>query len=186
MVEQRRLAEHTHGRIGRIGKGGRRQRLLGDGVEPAQQLGGLVPGALGVPRQGVKAGNVVVLAQALIEKILLVELVHHREVALEPRVLAVLLQPTQTNRVERPQVHLIEIEGDVFLIQPVGDARRQFLRRLVGEGDHQQVFRRHAFVLDQVDNALDEREGLAGAGASDDQERAIGGGDGLYLRWIRS
>ena len=46
---------------------------------------------------------------------------------------------------------------------------------------YQQIFWCNAFVLDQVDNALDKREGLAGTRTGNDQQRAVGGGNGLFL-----
>ena len=97
----------------------------------------------------------------LVEEVLLVELVEQREAALEPGEFAVILQHAQADGVERAEVHLVQVELDVQLGQPVGDAGGQLARCLVGEGDDQQRLGRDALVGDEIDDPLDQREGLA-------------------------
>ena len=82
------------------------------------------------------------------------------------------------------EVHLVQIELDVQIGKAVRDARGQLARGLVGEGDDKQRLRRDAFLRDEIDDALDQREGLAGAGARDDEHRAFGGEDGFELLWV--
>ena len=52
---------------------------------------------------------------------------------------------------------------------------------LAGEGEEQDVFRVHPLFFHQVGQAVDQGAGLAAARAGDDQDRALGGGDGLVL-----
>jgi hypothetical protein len=60
----------------------------------------------------------------------------------------------------------------------------QLARCLVGERDDEQRLRRDTLVLDEVDDALDKGERLAGARARDDQHRAVGSQDGFQLLWV--
>ena len=52
---------------------------------------------------------------------MLVELVHHREIPLQPCKFTVLLQPAQTNGVECPQIHLIQIKTHSDRNHTIGD-----------------------------------------------------------------
>ena len=54
----------------------------------------------------------------------------------------------------------------------LAQALAHLLRRLVGEGDRQDLPRRHP-ALDQPRDAVDQDAGLAGAGAGEDEERPV-------------
>ena len=60
-------------------------------------------------------------------------------------------------------------------------AMQHLARRLVGEGDAEDVVRAHLPGLDQPGDAGGENAGLAGSGTGQDQGRLIGKGDGLEL-----
>lgn len=85
---------------------------------------------------------------------------------------------------ESAEVHLVQVELDVQLGEPVGDPGGQLARGLVGEGDDQQRLGRDALVGNEIDDALDQREGFARSGPGDDEHRAIGGQDCFQLLWI--
>src|SRR5690606_16194459 len=108
-------------------------------------------------------GQVAKILDVLVEEVLLVELVEQRKAALEPSKFAELLQQPQADGVERAEVHLVQVELNAQLGQTIRNASRQLARGLVGEGDNQQRLGGDAFLRDEIDNALDQREGLAGA-----------------------
>ena len=54
----------------------------------------------------------------------------------------------------------------------------------VGEGDREDVPRRHAFFGDQVGDAMSDDARLAGAGAGENQQRAFGCLDGFALLFV--
>src|SRR5260221_5737276 len=66
------------------------------------------------------------------------------------------------------------------------DTLAHLARRLVGEGDGHDLRGRHAFVFDQVGDAVDDDTGLSGAWAGDDQERPSRGLHRLPLRRVQS
>ena len=150
------------------------ERFLADLVEPLEQALRLRPAArLVVAHDELGIGQFAELLDALVQEVLLVELVEQREAALEPGELAEVLQDAQADRVEGAEVHLVQVELDAQLGQPVRDAGGQLARCLVGEGDDQQRLGGDAFVGDEIDDALDQREGLARARPRDDEYRAI-------------
>ena len=57
---------------------------------------------------------------------------------------------------------------------------------LVGEGHGQNVEGADLVLSDQVGDAVSDDPGLAAAGPGHDEERAIDGLDGLFLRWVKS
>ncbi len=120
----------------------------------------------------------------LVEEVLLVELVEQREAALEPGELAEVLQQPQADGVKGTEVHLVQIELDTQIDQPIGDARSQLACGLVGKSDDKQRFRRDAFLRDEIDDALDQRESLARSRPCDDEHRAISGQNGGKLLGI--
>ena len=122
---------------------------------------------------------------ALVQEVLLVELVKQREAAFEPGELAEVLQDAQADRVEGAEVHLVQVELDAQLGQPVRDAGGQFACRLVGEGDDEQRFGRDPLMLDEVDDSLNERERLTGSRPCNDEYRAFSREDGFELLGIR-
>ncbi|MCY1528145.1 hypothetical protein D9M68_632400 [compost metagenome] len=168
-----------------FGGGGQRgdvERLLADLVEPLEQVFRLRPAArLVVAHDELGVRQFAEFLDALVQKVLLVELIEQREAALEPGELAEVLQQPQADGVEGAEVHLVQIELDAQIGQPVGNARGQLARGLVGEGDDKQRLRSDAFLRDEIDDALDQREGFTGTGACDDEHRAIGGEDGFEL-----
>ena len=72
-----------------------------------------------------------------------------------------------------------DLAGARWLDQAVG-AREHLARGAAGKRQQQDAFGRHA-LLDQVGDATGERPGLAGAGAGDDQHRAVAARDRLEL-----
>ncbi|MCY1394485.1 hypothetical protein D9M71_94060 [compost metagenome] len=85
---------------------------------------------------------------------------------------------------EGAEVHLVQVELDVQLGQPIGDAGSELARGLVGEGDDQQRLGGYPLVGDEIDNALDQCEGFARPGPGDDEHRTIGGQNGFKLLWV--
>src|SRR3546814_21059152 len=80
---------------------------------------------------------------------------------------------------EGAKVHLVQVELDAQLAQPVGDAGGQLARSLVRECDYEQRLGGDALVRDEIDDALNQRECLACTRACDDVYRAVGRNDGL-------
>ncbi len=66
------------------------------------------------------------------------------------------------------------------------DAFAHLARRLVGEGDREDLGRPGAAGGDEMGEAGGQRRGLAGAGAGEDQHRAFGGQHGLALRGVEA
>ncbi len=127
-------------------------------------------------------GELLKLVQVLEEEIALVELVHHGEVFLQPSELPMLLKQPQAYGVERADVHFVHIYGHAFLHEPPGHAGNDFLGGLLGERGHEKLLRLDTLLDDQMHNALDKREDLAGARPGNDEERPlVVGDDGLLL-----
>ncbi len=80
-------------------------------------------------------------------------------------------------RVESAHVERLR---DALADQPV-EPRAQLARRLVGEGDRQDVPGRDQARLDQVGDAVDDDAGLARARPGQDEQRPIGMGHRLPL-----
>ena len=93
--------------------------------------------------------------------------------------------PTQnagTDGVEGPDPH-----GSLNAFSQSGfNTGHHFLRGFVGEGDRENVVRADAHRAHQVDDALREHFGLAGARSGDHQCLAVPGGDSLFLLWVES
>ena len=70
--------------------------------------------------------------------------------------------------------------GDARANEPL-DPLGHLPRRLVREGDGEDLVGADAVFPDQVSDPMGERPGLAAAGAGDDQDRALGMQDGLAL-----
>ncbi len=71
--------------------------------------------------------------------------------------------------------------GDAEAAYQFFNALAHFGGGLVGEGHRQDRFRHHAFVLDQVGDAVGDDARFAAAGAGQDQHGAFGGFDGFAL-----
>ena len=63
-------------------------------------------------------------------------------------------------------------------------AREHLAGGAVGEGEQEDAVRRDA-ALDEVDDAVDERAGLARPGGGEDEQGAVGGGGGLELLGVQ-
>ncbi len=85
---------------------------------------------------------------------------------------------------EGAEVHLVQVELDVQLGQPIGDAGSELARGLVGEGDDQQRLGGDPLVCDEINDAFYQREGLARPGPGNDEHRAFGGQNGFKLLGI--
>jgi hypothetical protein len=85
--------------------------------------------------------------------------------------------------VEQPQAEAVE-GGDEDVdpggARDGGDPLAHLPRRLVGEGDREDLVRVDA-LLEQPADAVDDDPGLPGAGAGEDEERPLGGGHRLAL-----
>ena len=110
-----------------------------------------------------------------VEQVLLVLAVHDGEAGREARGLGVAAEQAVADGVEgaAPQ------PGDV-VGQEVRDAVEHLARGFVGEGQEQDVRRRHA-ILHEVGHAIGERPRLPAARARDDQRRPRRGGHGGAL-----
>src|SRR3546814_20234355 len=75
---------------------------------------------------------------------------------------------------EGAKVHLVQVELDAQLAQPVGDAGGQLARSLVRECDYDQRLGGDALARDEIDDALTQRECLASTRACVDEYRAVG------------
>lgn len=69
---------------------------------------------------------------------------------------------------ERADIHFVHIHGHAFLHEPPSHAGNDFLGGLLGERGHQKLLRLDALVNDQMHDALDKGEGLAGARSGND------------------
>ncbi len=96
----------------------------------------------------------------------LVLFVGHPESAPQTDRLGVLAKDVQAERVQRPSSHAVGA-----IAQPAVQAGRDLFRRLVGEGDRADALGREALLLDQVLDAADQAERLAGAGPGEDEGR---------------
>lgn len=132
------------------------------------------------------AGDVAVVGKALVDEVLLIKLIHHGEIALEAREIAVFAEPAQADGMEGAQVHFIEVEADTELVKAGGDASDQLAGGFVGEGDDKKRFGSGVLFQDEVDDAFNKRERFAGAGAGDDEKRPVRGSDGLELGRVGS
>ena len=79
-----------------------------------------------------------------------------------------------------PALH--EIHARAQLIE----ARRDLVRRLVGEREDADSIRVDSMILDEESNALDEAERLSCTGAGQDEDRAQGSFNRLSLRQGRN
>ena len=110
-----------------------------------------------------------------------VGLVVDRERRRVPQHLRVAAQDAHTCGVERGHPHLLRHRPDER-----ADAGLHLLRGLVGEGDRQDLERRHVLLFDQVGDAVGEHARLARAGTGDDQKRPFGVDDGIELGGIQA
>ena len=65
------------------------------------------------------------------------------------------------------------------------EALAHLARRLVRERDREDLVRLHAACTDEMRDAVGQDARLAGAGACDDEQRALGREDGLALRLVQ-
>ncbi len=89
-------------------------------------------------------------------------------------------QQARTQRVERAEPHAADAVPDQLL-----HASTHLAGRLVGEGDGADLVGAHAPCRDHVRDPVREHAGLAAAGAGKDEQRSIGGLDGLTLGRIQ-
>ena len=134
-----------------------------------------------VAHDELRVGQRPELVDALVEEVLLIELIEQREAALEPSELPEILEDAQAYRVERAKVHLVQVELDAQLAQSVGDAGRQLARSLIGERNDEQRLRGDVHMHYQVDDSLNERESLARTRPRDNKNGAIRRMNGLKL-----
>ena len=79
-----------------------------------------------------------------------------------------------------PALHEIHARAQLL------EARRDLVRRLVGEREDTDSIRVHSKVFDEESNALDEAKGLPRTGAGQDEDRAYGSFNRLSLRQGRN
>jgi hypothetical protein len=111
---------------------------------------------------------------------LLVRLVSDAKARLEIDALAELAQDLGAKTMDRPTLHAINAIAQL-VVQPLGNLSG----RLVRKSENADPGRVNCQVLDQEPDALDEAEGLAGAGTRDNEEglRLRFDGGALARRW---
>ena len=108
--------------------------------------------------------------------------VEDREIAVQPDQLGMGAEHLGGDRMERAEPrHSFQRAA-----RQLGHAIAHFPRRLVGEGDAEDLARPRQAAGDEVGEARGQRRGLAGAGAGEDQHRAFGRQHGLALRRIEA
>ncbi len=132
------------------------------GVEPVV-LGRRDAGVDGAGREPL--GVEVEVAQHVAHQPHRIGLVVDRERRREAQLVGVATQDPHARRVERRDPHLLGDRPDKG-----GDPLLHLGRGLVGEGDGEDLERRHALGTDQVGDAGRQNPGLAGPGARDDEQ----------------
>ena len=94
---------------------------------------------------------------------------------------AVLAQDPHARRVEGGDERRLEPDRQEERLDPAG----HLTRRLVGEGDGQQVARRDTALAGEPGDPVGDDARLAAPGAGQDEERPVTGGDGLALRRVQ-
>ena len=118
----------------------------------------------------------VLLAKDLLhERLLVVRVVDH-EPPVDADGLAIRPQDARAERVEGAGLDVAAAFAD-----EADDPLAKFGRRPVREGDRKDPPRGHPVDADEVRDPVREDAGLAGAGAGQDQQRALGRGDGAGL-----
>ncbi len=184
LVELVCRAERAHFRLRGGGQHGRVERLFADQVQPGEQRLALIPRTGALTEQQFNIRNGAIVPDVLVKEVVLVELLHHREVVLEAGIFTILLKPAQADRVERADGHLVEVQADVQRVETVGYPREQLAGRLLGERRDEERLRRHAALRHQICRAFDQRKRLARPWPGDDEQRAFGGGDRRELGGI--
>ncbi len=82
---------------------------------------------------------------------------------------------------ERGDPHLLRHRADES-----GHSFLHLARRLVGEGDGKDLEGRDSEIANEMCDAMGKDPGLARTGAGDDEQRALGVGDGLVLNGIET
>ncbi len=75
--------------------------------------------------------------------------------------------------------------GERGVAEEFVDALGHLVGGLVGEGDGEDGVGRDAALLDEIGDAVGDDAGLAGAGAGEDEHRAVDGFDGFALLRIQ-
>ena len=94
--------------------------------------------------------------------------------------MAILLQNRHAEAVER-----VDVPG-VAVPDQRADALPHLARRLIGEGDAENVSGQDAELIYKIGKAAGERAGLARAGARNHTDKALGRRDRLALRRVQS
>ena len=126
-------------------------------------------------------GVEVELLEAALDEPPAVVLVVDREVALVAEALGLAAQEPRAHAVEGADPHGARDGPDEAL-----DALLHLAGGLVGEGDGEDLVGLHVVRLDQVGDAVGEHARLAGAGAGEDQQRALEVRDGRALRLVEA
>src|SRR5207248_30862 len=119
------------------------------------------------------------LLEALLDEADLVGLVVDREVRAVAEPLRLAAQDASAGGVEGE-----DPEASAALAEEPLQPLLHLPRRLVREGDGEDLVRLRADRVDQVGDPVGEDARLAGAGAGDDEERPFRGEDGLALRGV--
>ena len=69
----------------------------------------------------------------------------------------------------------------LFALEEFLDSRTHLAGGLIGEGDREDIMRRHFFISDQMRDPDGDHAGLARPGTGKDQQRALSGFDRLDL-----
>src|SRR5699024_2751262 len=95
--------------------------------------------------------------------VLLIESIQKTVISAEPRKLKMLLQNTETKRMKRADVHLVNVRNDAAIRQFVRNSCDKFFCCFLRESSNKNIFRLYATFLYEVNRTLNERIGLAGS-----------------------
>ncbi len=124
------------------------------------------------------------LFQSLIEENAPRQLVHDAERRVEASRERILAQDSRAEAVDRRDVRrlcLTTIRHVLPLLEAADDALLHLRRRLLGKRDREDLERRHAVVVDEVDEPFDEDRRLARPGAGGERDEWCAGADGSVL-----
>jgi len=157
------VVEEGEGRLERVAEG---SFLDADEVADAEDLG-VVGGQSGA-------------SEAIAEEGVLRLFVEDGEVGANPIGLGIVAEETGTDVVEGADP---DLTADA-VAEELMDSAVEFLRRLVGEGEGEDLLRRHTPRSDEVGDAIGDDARFAGSRSREDKQRGIPEIDGLALLFV--
>ena len=146
--------------------------VLGEEVGVEHVVLGAADGAQDRGRPELPGRGQVLLGEDPLHQLLLVVGVVDDEAPVEADRLAVAAEDAGAQGVERARLHVL-----AAIAHERGDPLPELARRSVGERDGQDPTRLHGLNADEVRDAVGDDARLARAGAGEDEQRAVGGGD---------